>query len=211
MSAWTANLVALFAVTGLIWLWALAAMWRVGAWRMSRAERLTYQHGLQISSLAPEIACHRDDGVELHLGFRGQPSMIVFGGDGCEPCIRLLDAALHHPATKRFRHIYVANQIAPDFPAELRDDWETCTFVDERATRDRWDAPVSPYFHLIDADGHVREKGTASHSTHLDRLLALRFDGSPPPAHGQSFFGGLRARRFGGHHTTKEAQNGNLW
>ena len=63
---------------------------------------------------------------------------------------------------------------------ELDGRWEAYTFHNESSARDMWRAPVSPYFHLIDAEGRVAAKGIASKLMHLDRLLLLAPDAIRP-------------------------------
>jgi hypothetical protein len=69
--------------------------------------------------------------------------------------------------------------VVPECPVspDLEGPWEIYTFHDEQKARDTWRAPVSPYFHSIDAYGRIAAKGIANRPEHLDRLMALK-----PPA-----------------------------
>jgi hypothetical protein len=181
LSAVAANLLGLALVAVVIAAWELGLLWRVGSWLVSPAESLTLDEGLPLTTIAPQIACHDVDGREMHLDFEAKPSLVVFGMDKCKPCEELLWAASRHPATRQLRRVYVADAGISDLDPSLLADWEVYTFIDERSCRATWRAPVSPYFYVIDASGHVMAKGVANRPDHLDRLLHLR-----PPRLAQS-------------------------
>lgn len=173
MDAWAANAVSLFLVYGaLLWL-GFGLLWRVGSWQLSQTYLLNVTEGLRIGAEAPEIAGYAD-GQDMHLSFEGGETFVVFGTNGCEPCAQLLEAAARHPATRHLRRVYVSDSDHVAGDPELLRSWETYRFHDEQLTRKAWRAPVSPYFHLVDADGRVVMKGVANHPQHLDRLLTLR-------------------------------------
>jgi hypothetical protein len=71
------------------------------------------------------------------------------------------------------RRIYVTDDDA-GVDEEVTRHWEVYRFVDEEAARAQWRAPVSPYFHVIDADGRVLAKGLGNLPEHLDRLLTIK-------------------------------------
>jgi hypothetical protein len=72
------------------------------------------------------------------------------------------------------RLVYVGDSEDLHLEPHILARWEVYRFHDERATRERWRAPVSPYFHVVDAAGYVLAKGVANKPDHLDRLLSLR-------------------------------------
>jgi hypothetical protein len=174
VSPWAANLIGLALVAAMVSVWGLALLWRIGSWHVSPAAALTFDEGLQVGEESPEVACVALDGTDRHLSFGGATAFLVFGTSGCRPCEELLHEAVHHPATAHMRRVYITNAEAGNFGPEITDEWELYHFEDETNTRDLWRAPVSPYFHVIDQQGRIAEKGLASHGTHLDRLLALR-------------------------------------
>lgn len=154
---------------------ALALLWRVGSWQVHPAELLTRDEGLRVGSYAKELAGYIGD-QEIHISFRQEPAFLVFGSAGCEPCEELLEVAAVHPATRSSRLIVFSDDENLTIPPHLAARWESYRFHDERTARIDWRAPVSPYFHLIDAFGRVAAKGVANKPAHLDRLLSL------PPA-----------------------------
>jgi hypothetical protein len=172
---WTANIVALTAFAGLTALLAASLLWRVTQWDAHPAELLTYDEGLAIGSTAREVAAYAGD-QEVHLGFGGRPTLLVFGNRGCGPCLQLLEAASSHPATRAMRLVSLSNSSDSDLSPDLASRWELYRYHDEQAQRRNWRAPVSPYFHVLDADGRVVAKGVANQPGHLDRLLEF----SPP-------------------------------
>lgn len=174
MAPWVANAIGLALGVAVVGLWALALLWRVGSWHIPAAATLTHDEGLRIGSTAPEIACHTVDGSDRHLSFAGRPTFVVFGKEKCRHCQPLLHAAGSHPATRQMRLVYLTDSNAGDLDPDLLGPWETYEYADERAARHQWRVPVSPYFHVIDSEGRIIEKGVASESPHLDRLLALR-------------------------------------
>jgi hypothetical protein len=174
MAPWVANWFGLFlALTTVVWL-ALALLWRFGSWKTSNVELLTHTEGLRIGAEAPDIAGYVGE-QEMHVSLEGRETFVVFGTEGCEPCVQLLAAAAVHPATRSVRKIYFSDGALDD--PELVNSWEIYRFHDENAARRAWRAPVSPYFHLVDAGRRVVAKGVANRPEHLDRLLAI-----PPPA-----------------------------
>jgi hypothetical protein len=158
--------------------WGLALLWRVGSWHVSPAATLTYDEGLAIGSPAPEVACHAIDGSDRHLSFGGRTAMVVMGNAGCRPCGSLLRVAATHAATRSMRRVYLTDSDAEDLDPAALASWEVYLYHDEESVRDTWRAPVSPYFHVVDPRGAIVEKGVASESEHLDRILHLR----PPSA-----------------------------
>jgi hypothetical protein len=174
VSAWLANVVALAAAAALVTAWALALLWRVGSWHIAPAATLTIDEGLRVGSQAPELACTATDGADMHLGFEGTWSFVVFGTEACGPCYQLLAAAPKHPATRSLRRVYVVDGAISDLSPEALESWEVYTYHDETSAREMWRAPVSPYFHVVDPRGRVAAKGVANLPEHLDRLLSLR-------------------------------------
>jgi len=87
-----ANFVALFLGAAALWCLALALLWRLGSWQLSNAATLTLDEGLQAGAVAPELVA-RINGEDRHLGFVGRETFLVFGTQGCEPCIELLRVA----------------------------------------------------------------------------------------------------------------------
>jgi len=174
MAPWLANAVALTVLAAGTAAFGLALLWRVGSWHLSPAASLTFDEGLRIGSHAPEIACHASDGAEMHLSFLGEVCFVVFGANGCKPCVALLAAAARHPATRSMRRVYLADSGIDDLSPEILAGWQTFRFIDEDSTRETWRAPVSPYFYVINEDGQIVEKGVASSAEHLDRLFRLR-------------------------------------
>lgn len=172
MQAWAANASALFILLGFLLLLAFALLWRVTSWRTSAVQLLVHDEGLRIGAEAPQIAAYAGE-QEVHLSFGGPEAFVVFGTRGCAPCEELLDAAARHPATRHLRRVYVADSEAVDVGPDVLGAWEIFRFHDERVTRKRWRAPVSPYFHVIDTDGRIVSKGVANRPEHLDRLLAI--------------------------------------
>lgn len=148
-------------------------LWRVGSWQIRAVENLTLNEGLRIGSEALEVAAYAE-GQEMHLSFGGRETFLVFGTKGCRPCEELVEAAAKHPATRHLRRIYVADSESVESVPEVLGSWEVYRFHDQVGTRKAWRAPVSPYFHLIDAHGRIAAKGIANRPEHLDRLLALR-------------------------------------
>jgi hypothetical protein len=172
---WTANIIALAAFTGLTALLAAALLWRVTQWSVHPAETLTYDEGLAIGSVAHEVAAY-SEGQQIHLSFGGRMTLLVFASRGCAPCQQLLEAASTHPATRGMRLVSVSDSDDIELDPDLASRWEHYRFHDEQRQRRNWSAPVSPYFHVIDAHGRIVEKGVANRPGHLDRLLEL----SPP-------------------------------
>ena len=172
---WTANIVALAALTGLTAILAAALLWRVSQWNVHPAEALTYDEGRAIGSIATEVAAYADE-HEVHLSFGGLPTFLVFGNRGCAPCLQLLEAASSHPATRQMRLVSLSDSDESDLAPDLVSRWELYRYHDEEAQRRNWRAPVSPYFHVIDAAGRIVDKGVANRPGHLDRLLEF----SPP-------------------------------
>ena len=173
---WTANIVALAVLLVLTAFLAGALLWRVAQWQVHPAETLTFDEGLAIGSAAPELASYAGE-QELHLSFGGVPTFLVFGNAECEPCHQLLEAATTHPATRHMRLVSVFDTDEADLAPDFASRWELYRYHDEQAQRRNWRAPVSPYFHVIDAAGRVVAKGVANRSGHLDRLLEFA-----PPA-----------------------------
>lgn len=167
------NSFAIIFVAGWLIVLGLALLWRIGSWNLSPAAVLTHDEGLRLGTTAPQLASHRGDS-EYHLDFVGNTTLLVFGQEGCKPCLQLLDAAPKHPATRHARLVYVTNneptgaELDHAFPR-----WELYRFHHEDLARDMWRAPVSPYFYLIDADGVIVAKGLANAPEHLDRLLDI--------------------------------------
>lgn len=174
MDSVTANIIALLLVAGTLVFLALALLWRVGVWNLSPAQVLTFDEGLRIGSMAPQVAAHRDDD-DYHLDFAGVTTFLVMGTKGCRPCYQLLTAALSHPATSRARLVYISDEEPSSLDGKYGGirKWEIYKYHDEDKARGVWRAPVSPYFHLINAQGTIIEKGIANAPEHLDRLLQL--------------------------------------
>jgi hypothetical protein len=179
VAPWLANVVALTGVAFAICVWSLALLWRVGSWHLSPAATLTFDEGLRIGSQAPQVACRSVEGAEMHLSFDGAVSFVVFGSDGCKPCVALLGAAGRHPATRAMRRVYLTNGGVDDLSSEILSGWEAYVYEDEDAARETWRAPVSPYFYVINEAERVVEKGVGSTSDHLDRLFHLKPGYSP--------------------------------
>jgi hypothetical protein len=177
MSPWLANALGLLLASSLAWFAALALLWRVGSWQVRPAATLNLDKGLPVGTEAPEIAgSARTHQVQLTWGHR--LTLVVFGTRGCKPCKELIDVAPAHPATRNMRLVYVSNEFEDDL--DERGRWEIYTFDDERDAREMWNAPVSPYFHVIDPNGRIAEKGIANAPEHLDRLLAILPPGVSP-------------------------------
>jgi hypothetical protein len=172
MAAWAFNAIVLSIAVGAVALLAAGALWRLGQWHLGTVEVLNLEEGLPIGSEAPELAVHQG-AADRHLFWLGEPAFVVFGLAGCKPCEQLVEAASRHPATSPFRLVYVNNTGELETEAASVRRWEVYRFHDARAARLQWRAPVSPYFHVIDARGHVVAKGVGNHADHLDRLLAL--------------------------------------
>jgi hypothetical protein len=183
VSPWVANVVGLSLAGGIVGAWTVALIWRVGSWHISPAASLTFDEGLRIGVPAPEIACRTADAQDRHLSFGGRVALVVFGKAGCDPCQQLLRVAPGHPATSSMRRVYVTDRDAGGLDPDLLAAWEVYEFHHESSAREHWRAPVSPYFHVVDVDGRILEKGVANQAAHLDRLLSL-----PPVA--------LRPSRF---------------
>ncbi len=171
----TANAIALGFVFFAEALLAIALLGRVGSWHVHPAELLTRDEGLRLGSSAKEVAGYSGE-QEIHVSFGQKPTFLVFGSSGCEPCDGLLKVATTHPATRSARLVVFSDDENLSVPSHLVAHWESYRFHDEKAARADWRAPVSPYFHLIDAFGRVAAKGVANRPAHLDRLLSL------PPA-----------------------------
>lgn len=180
MSPWVLNAAALLAVAAVVTLFAIALLWRVGSWHIAPAATLTHDEGLGIGSEAPQIAAYRGE-QEHHLSFGGWTTFVVLGTTLCDPCRELLRAAAVHPATRHMRLVFVTDSDDIDVEPDILGKWEQYRFANETGTRDTWRAPVSPYFHVVAADGRIAEKGVANKPGHLDRLLALRPGGVQGP------------------------------
>lgn len=172
MSSWIANAVALALLLGVSLLAGFALLWRVGAWRLSPAASLNLDEGLGLGTQAPQMAV-TSGGRNVHLSFVGHDTFVAFGLRGCVPCVQLLEAAAAHPATKRMRRVYVTDDDS-DLAPEALEHWEIYRFIEEQRVRERWRAPVSPYFHVIGPQGTVLAKGLANRPDHLDRLLFVQ-------------------------------------
>jgi hypothetical protein len=168
-----ANAVGIFLLTVIASLFALALLYRVGTWTVRPIVSLTFDEGLRIGSPAPQVAATDSKGHEIHLSFGGSDTFLVFGNSICEPCSGLLQAAPAHPATRLMRLCYISDTASPELAPEIASRWEAYRFHDEDSARKTWRAPVSPYFHVIDANGRIAEKGVANAPDHLDRLLEL--------------------------------------
>lgn len=177
MSPWLANALGLALLLLVANAFAAAALWRVSGWGTRSAEGFALRHGIAAGARAPQIAGYDQD-KEVHMGFIGGRTIVVFGKGDCDPCVELLYAGSNHPALSRARRVYLSAEPAP--PAGLdpyvHTQWEFYRFHDEERTRLQWEAPVSPFFHFIDEDGRVLAKGIANRPSHLDRLLDI-----PPP------------------------------
>lgn len=149
---------------------ALSLVWRIGGWDLPTADLLNSDYGLGLGSKAPEIALRRGT-QEWHLVV-DVPTIIVFGTAGCSPCDDLLVAGARHPALRPLRRVYVSDALV-EHPEIVNRNWELFVFDDEWAVRRMWNAPVSPYFHLVGAEGRILAKGVASRAAHLDKLLDL--------------------------------------
>lgn len=180
MSAWVANAVALTVAAAGVGFFALALLWRIGSWQIAPAAILTHDEGLRIGSGAPEVAAYGPGGEDYHLSFQGRTSFVMFGSGLCKPCAELLEAAAAHAATRHMRLVYISDGRDPDFDPNILARWEQYRFHDEDGARKQWRAPVSPYFHVVDPEGRVIEKGIANRPQHLDRLLSLRPAGIQP-------------------------------
>lgn len=165
----------------LLLLIATALLWRIGSWQVSPAASLNMDEGLREGTEAPELAA-TSAGDDRHLSFIGQRTFLVFGSSNCAPCQRLLEFAPWHPATKPMRRVYVTGSLETDLPPDILAVWEAYRFHDDRATRERWRAPVVPFFHVIGENGRILAKGIASQPDHLDRLLGL----APPGFSGRA-------------------------
>jgi hypothetical protein len=174
LGPWAANFLALLVIYLFLGWIGLALLWRVGAWKVQPADSLTFDEGLRIGVKAPDIAARRGSN-EYHLTFEGGFTFLVFGSGACQPCRSLLESAPRHPATGSMRLVYLHDGVQPpdEIDPSLSDRWESYLFDNETHVRDQWRAPVSPYFHVVDGDGRVVEKGVASQPEHLDRLLSL--------------------------------------
>ena len=151
VSPWVPNAFALFLLLGATGALGLALLWRVGSWQLSPAATLNEDEGLPIAASAPEIAGSLH-GQDIHLTLKGTTTFLVFGTDGCAPCAELLEVAADHPATRGNRRVYFGGAHGLEIPADVEGKWEIYAFHDELETRKLWRAPVSPYFHVIDAD-----------------------------------------------------------
>lgn len=178
MAPWVANFIALLLAGSLVWVLALALLWRLGSWLVRPADALIEDEGLPIGSEAPQVAAHSGDD-EFHLAFLGQTAFVVFGVSECDPCRELLSVAAKHPATSHMRLVYLSDSEHADVEPAIAFQWETYRLHDNIGARKQWHAPVSPYFHVVDETGSVRAKGVANRADHLDRLLALRPPGTP--------------------------------
>lgn len=171
MSPWLANELGLAFVFVLVALAGLALYWRVGSWWISPAASLTFDEGLRIGSKAPNLVGSTDN-YDIDISWvGGRLSFVAFGKAGCQPCGELLAAAPDHPATRHMRLIYMTDE--PGQEVDLSGAWEIYRFHDEGRQRALWRAPVSPYFHVIDPQGRIAEKGVANLGEHLDRLLTV--------------------------------------
>ncbi|MCP4308939.1 MAG: hypothetical protein GY788_29525 [bacterium] len=195
MSPLTANLLLVLAIGVFLVVLALSLIWQLGAWNTQSVHTLFEDEGLPIGGLADEIAATGvDDEAEFHLEFNDGATFLVFGGPVCEPCARLLENAVQHPVIRHLRLVYLftPTRLSPEERAAVEASgqeetmdivapsalakWEVYHFEDEALVRGRWNAPVSPYFHLIDSKGVVLSKGVASLPEHLDSLVSI------PPA-----------------------------
>lgn len=175
MSVWAVNMAALLLAALSLMAFAVALLWRVGGWRIAPAASLSLDEGLKLGAEAPQVACMAGE-QEFHLGFGGPRTMVVFGTSRCEPCKSLLEAASRHPVTRGMRLVYVGDSEEIDIDSDARLKWEIYRFHNEKSARSMWRAPVSPYFHLINEEGRIIDKGVASHAEHLNRFVSL-----PPP------------------------------
>lgn len=171
-----ANSIALLLILMALLFLGIALLWRIGSWGISTADLLNTDYGLPIGGTGHQLAAYRGT-QDWHLSFVDAVSFIVFGARDCDPCKSLLVAATHHPATRSMRLVYIGDSEEVDLPPDIVSRWETYRFHAETQTRMAWNAPVSPFYHVVNAVGAIVAKGTASQPVHLDYLLTL------PPAH----------------------------
>ena len=172
MSEWPANAAALAALGLPALLAALAAIWRAAAWNAKPAQALIHDNGLPVGAVAPGLAGHAGDD-DVDTAFIGGYSFVVFGDDRCVPCQMLVEAASKHPATRWMRLVYASKSgVLPGAP-HFASRWEAIRLHNEDRAREQWNAPVTPYFHVIDERGRIRAKGIANRPEHLDRIFMV--------------------------------------
>lgn len=173
MSPWAANAVAIGFFAIVLTAYATTAVWRASAWNLRPSEVLNSREGLALGARAPSLTGYGADGSEVDLAFLGGFTFLVFGTAECVPCRKLVDSASFHPATRGMRRIYASGDGGLPTERGVSAYWEAYKFHDESSQREQWNAPVSPYFHVIDQKGRVRAKGIGSADSHLDRLLSI--------------------------------------
>jgi len=179
VNSWIANSAGIAFAVAVLLVASLALLWRVGSWHVSDAASLTLDRGLTKGSRAPNLVGWSQSS-QVDVSWGGRLTLVVFGLAGCRPCEQLLESATNHPATRHMRKVYISNRIDEGDPNAAT--WELYRFDDEPHARRLWDAPISPYFYVIDPDGRIADKGIANAFDHLDRLLAILPPGVSPYA-----------------------------
>jgi methylamine dehydrogenase accessory protein MauD len=133
--------------------------------------------GLAPGTPAPDFAVQALDGRGLSLAdFRGLPLFVIFGSPTCGPCKALI------PDLNVFAQEYASDlrvlflsrgelEPAQRFAEENAIEVPVAVHPDE-SLPDKFKVRVTPFAHVIDAEGIVQAKGLANNRQHLDMLLS---------------------------------------
>jgi methylamine dehydrogenase accessory protein MauD len=133
--------------------------------------------GLAPGTPAPEFAVQALDGATLtSAGLRGLPLLLIFGSPTCGPCKALIPDlnVFAHEHQGALRVLFLSRSEAEParaFVEENNIEVPVATVPDE-ALADKFKVRVTPFAHLIDAEGVVQAKGLANNRQHLDMLVS---------------------------------------
>ncbi|MEX1254990.1 MAG: TlpA disulfide reductase family protein [Dehalococcoidia bacterium] len=133
--------------------------------------------GLAPGTAAPEFAVQALDGRGLSLAdFRGLPLLLVFGSPSCAPCKALIPDlnAFAQEYAGDLRVLFLSRgelELTQRFAEENAVEVTVAVHPDE-SLPDQFKVRVTPFAHMLDAEGVVQAKGLANNRQHLDMLLS---------------------------------------
>jgi methylamine dehydrogenase accessory protein MauD len=133
--------------------------------------------GLAPGTPAPEFAVEAlGGGAMTGAGFRGLPLLLVFGSPTCGPCKALIPDlnvfAREYEGNLRVLFLSRGDADATQAFVEANDVEVPVAVHPDETLAEQFKVRVTPFAHVIDAEGVVQAKGLANNRQHLDMLLS---------------------------------------
>ncbi len=173
---WLVSYIALWAIVFVQGAVIFLLLRQLGVMYLGTAQGVA-RDGLAPGTKAPDFTVEALDGGSVSLaGFRGLPLLLVFGSPACAPCKALIPDlnAFAREREGALRVLFLSRgELEPARAFAAENDVQVAVAVHpDESLPEKFKARVTPFAHLIDAEGVVQAKGLANNRQHLDMLLS---------------------------------------